>query len=549
VRPINDSVVILYVTNNSKYVYLSDTILSSTVMVSQIPQSACQFNQKERMTHSMPVHLLLDPNTLVLPLKGWVYVFNRKGLTKIKGHYIDKVHERLKSYLDGTYQEQELMSAVAVEKQEVLRKYFDAMSQAGALQRRDSAQQKAPSTVHAEFLLQNETGPDGHNMIVTINGKATCVSLDGQYQASDGHGRRYDACLQFLSASQMDTEWKRVWRAPKNGAHMLYIVKECASALPLDETEIERRKRYAIWLLGCLGIDSWNRRTVQLYTFDSATFALTPCFAGSLDDSAGKKEFNTELVSPTDHKQLPLAIAKAAVPFYSNAAAGCGLHYTLLAQELEREFIVQATLASETKKERMPFVTEFRDWRRSKPELRRARVNRRQVSGWPVAGSLLHLRVRASERFWWKMPAHVRNGSSRDIDLLQSGEEHAQLAYIANILRTRLPTLSATMKSTTCGLYVCQSGKYFAYSFVQPKAIRDVLLAIIKDEFYGESLRAIETKHECDYDSFLTEEQLRRLVLRQSMILKKHKISTCFTFRHVQRVEISAWIGRLSHEN
>src|SRR5579864_1696437 len=84
---------------------------------------------------SSNARLWLDPNTVILPSKGWLRALNRRGLTKIQADHIDEVHEKLKPYLDGNYQEAELISAVAVEKQSVLEKYFDAMSQAGALHR------------------------------------------------------------------------------------------------------------------------------------------------------------------------------------------------------------------------------------------------------------------------------------------------------------------------------------------------------------------------------------------------------------------------------
>src|SRR5690242_15976505 len=120
--------------------------------------------------HRSSANLSLDPGSVVVPSRGALYVFNRKGLTTIEASHIDEIHERVKKYLDGNYTEAELMTAVPAEKQPVLRKYFDAMSQAGALH-------SSPRDEQGLQLSLEKDSADGCNLILKTAGKTTWVSL------------------------------------------------------------------------------------------------------------------------------------------------------------------------------------------------------------------------------------------------------------------------------------------------------------------------------------------------------------------------------------
>lgn len=491
------------------------------------------------LTHAHPIamtsqaKLWLDPNTIILPAKGCLHVLNRRGATKIQADHIDAVHEKLKGYLDGNYQEGELILSVPAEKQSILEKYFTAMSQAGALQRGEVAPGIAGLTVQE----------DGCSLLVTLQNKKIFVCLDGADPACDIDNHSHDACLLFVTPQQMDTEWKRIWRAHKSGPHLLYVIEK-------DElANREEKKQYAIWLLGCSRMDSWEGRLIRLYTLNTTGPALNCFFQARLSrdpkgSKAETKKIASELVTVTDHDQIPLVSARATVPFYSNSVAGCGLEYNRLADNLEREFMVQAVLASEANRGKVSCVTELKTWQRSGTELRRTRVDQRQAARWPVAGSLLHLHLRALEQFWWESP-ESRQGSSAEINLLQRHDKHPQIAYLTDVLRTRLHALPARIQTTACGLHVCQSGKRLAYSLVEAKAIRDFLLAAVKDQFHRESLSEVGTKHECDFGNFLSEEELQQLALRQSVMLDERRVNRKFTLKRIHCYGISAWIGTL----
>ncbi|HLJ86362.1 MAG TPA: hypothetical protein VKZ53_06035 [Candidatus Angelobacter sp.] len=497
--------------------------------------------------------LRLDPNTIIVSTKGCLHVLNRRGSTKVQADQIDVVHEKLKGYLDGNYQEDELISALPAEKQPILEKYFTAMSQAGALHR-GGAGEAAEMTV-----LE-----DGRSLIVTLQNKKISVFLDGD--GTDSHvteDHSHDACLRFVTPQQMDAHWKHIWRSRKHGPHLLYVVEQD------ERANIEERKKYALWLLGCSRMDCWEERRIRLYTLDRTAPALRCFFQTYLfrdnqskksdtSENAARKSFAPELVTATDEDQLPLVSAQATVPFYSSSVAGCGLEYSLLCEDLEREFMVQTVLDSEVQTkdneaqgeaeaERFSCVAELKDWQHPASKLQRTRVDRRQASRWPVAGSLLHLRLRALERYWWMLPEN-QNGSGDNVNLLErveKGNPHPQIAYLADVLRTRRHVLDATIHTTACGLHVCQSGTHIAYSLVKAKAIRDVLLAVIKDEFHRESLSGVEIKHECDFGSFLSKEESQQLIVRQSALLDERRVNRRFTFKHVRRFGISAWIGEL----
>jgi len=195
----------------------------------------------------------------------------------------------------------------------------------------------------------------------------------------------------------------------------------------------------------------------------------------------------------------------------------------------------------------VPCITEFKNWEQSRTALRRARVDRGQAVTWPVAGSLLHLRVRALEQFCRDLSQRARPASSHEIDLLQFADKHPQIALLANMLRTRVRTLPASIQTTDCRLYVCQSGNHQAHSLIEAKAIRDVLLAVAKDEFYGESLNGISARHECGFTAFLADDELEQIARRQNDLLDQRRVNRKFTFKHVQRFGFSAWAGALGH--
>lgn len=489
--------------------------------------------------------LWLDPNTVIVPAKGWLHVLNRTGLTKIQADQIDEVHKKLKPYLDGTRREDELFSAVAAEKRSVLEKYFAAMTKAGALHRGESLPETTRMTVQE---------PDHHQtastLLIGLSGKRVFVSLDGEDLPADAGNHGYDACLVFVSPKQMNTQWKNIWRAHKNGPHLLYVIEERKPEVPVNQADVAARKQYAAWLIGCSRIDLWQSRTFRLYTLHKNRSVLAPVFQArfSQDNPDGKTlvaGITPDLITMTDHNQIPLVIAKAAVPFFPVTVTGYGLDYNLLSEELGREFMVQAALACENPT--VPCIIELKHCERSRAALGRTRVDRNQAATWPVAGSLLHLRVRALEQFCRDLYRSAGQVGAHEIDLLQFAGKHPQIALLANMLRTRLHTLPGSIWTTDYGLYVCQSGNHLAYSLIEAKAIRDVLLAVAKDEFYGESLSGISAKHECGFAAFLADDELEQIALRQNDLLDQRRINRKFTFKHVQRFGLSAWTGIASH--
>lgn len=485
--------------------------------------------------------LWLDPNTVILPSSGWLHVLNRRGLTKIQAEHIDEVHEKLKPYLDGAYLESELFSAVAAEKHSVLEKYFTAMSQAGALHRGPATPENATLTI--------EEDQGGDSLLIRWNGKTVFVSLNRKDPTPDGDNHSYDACLLFVTPEQMEAQWKRIWRARESGPHFLYVIQEAEP----NRSVIDARKKYAAWLIGCSRIDSWDCRSIHIYKLDSASSTLTSVFQAGLFSrgeaaKTGSVRFTSDVVKVSDHEQIPLVVAKAAIPFYPHSVAAIGLRYDLLADELARKFIVQATLGSEAADRQVSCITEFKSWEQPRAELRRTRITSEEAATWPVAGSLLHLRVRALEHLCWKL-CDSDTGKTREIDLLQSSDKHPQIAYLAGVLQARRHAFPVQMRVMNCGLYLCQSGKHQAYSLIEAKAIRDVLLSLTREEFYPETLSKIQSGHECDFPTFLPDDELEQLVLRVNQILNDQKLNRKFTFKHIQRCGVSAWIGTFGDGN
>jgi len=485
--------------------------------------------------------LLIDPAAVAIPAKDWLYIFNRKGLIKIQAHQIGEVHDRLKHYLNGQYTKEDLLSAVSPEKRPVVEKYLDAITQAGGFLQ--------AGRTHRQYSASQEKLPEfcRHSQLFTFNGKKIFVSSEGEQDRL--HQPECDLRFVLCTPAQMYAAWPGIWRQGKKGPHLIYLIAQNPTGLPRkQDSEVARYEQMLAWLIRTVRPESWDVRKLRVYSFD-AELVLTLQFDADFTNQADKKYIKPDVVMMTNDDQIPLLIAKASVPFHSTSITGCGIQYDLLHEELRREFIAHAVLAGRGETAKKDFVTECKDRNGSNSPLRRAHARLREALFWPVAGSLLDVRARALEHFCWSISRHYPDTGRHEADLLQPGRQHPQIAHLSDILRTRLRTLVVSIRSTACGLYVCESPGHVAYSFIESKAIRDLLIVVTKDTFYGDSLATVPAKHDCDFATFVNEGELRQLVADREKILDEMNIDRNFTFRHVEQFGISAWVGHFHHGN
>jgi len=488
------------------------------------------------------VTLLIDPAAVIIPAKGWLYIFNRKGLTKIQARQIDEVHDRLKHYLNGQYKKEDLLSAVSPEKRSAIEKYLEAIAEAdGFLQPGQADREQYPAN--------QEKIPDfrSRSQLFTFYGKRVFVSCHGHQE--DPHQPECDLRFAFCTPAQMDAAWSGIWRQGTKGPHLIYVIAQDSTALRWAvDGEVVGDGQLLAWLLATVRSESWNGRKLRVYSLD-ADSGLTLRFEGAFTHQPEKKHLVPDFVRMTQDDQIPLVVAQASLPFYATSVTGCGIQYDLLQEELRRELVVRGVLAASGESAKHAFVTERTGGNGSNPRLRRARIRLPESHLWPIAASLLEARAGALERFCWSLSEPYSDTGRREADLLQPGQPHPHIAHLTDILRTRLRTLIVNIRSTVCGLHVCQSQGRIAYSFIESKAIRDLLIMVTKDTFYGDSLPAVPPKHDCDFATFLNEDELRRLVGDREKTLNEMHIDRSFTFRHVEQFGISAWIGHFHDAN
>ena len=485
--------------------------------------------------------LLIDPATVAVPAKGWLYIFNRQGLTKIQARQIEEVHDKLKYYLNGEYTQEDLASAVSAEKRPVVHKYLEAITQAGALLETAAAHGAQDLKVAGW-----EQDFSDHSQRFLCDGKRVLLSRYGEHRAEPDQETEFDVHFVFCNAEQLHGAWPGIWGQRKTGPHLIYLLRPDSSGFHPRQHAGNFEKRLAVWLMGALRIESWDSRKLHIYSLDS-DLSLTLRFEASFTRQPGESTFPV-MTTIAEDDQIPLVVAKAAIPYHSDVFKGCGVQYNLLSQELRREFVARATLAS-LSTNRKAFINECTNQNRFKSNLRGSQADPREALSWPVAGSLLDLRARALERFCWELRLHDPQGSHSEADLLNTQEGHPHIVYLVDVLRTRLGRLPATLRTTASGLHVCECQHQTGYSLIESKAIRDVLLRVTKDIFYGDSLAGVPAKHECDFGSFIGESELQELVGRCEKKLDEMEIGRVFTFRRVQQFGLSAWIGHFHHGN
>jgi hypothetical protein len=511
-----------------------------------LPEFSCDIMNASFLANSMTTgpssngKLRLSPNTAVLVAPGWLYVLNRRGLARVQAEGIDKVHERVATYLNGNHDEEELLRAVKPDQRVILKKYLDAMLQAGAIQTSGvvgEEENDGPSTPQLPQSIGSHDPEMGDfRQLTTEDQRRVLVSLQGNFPATE---QGYSTCVLFATPEEMGGHWKAIWRSKRHRPHLISVVmarkpgaKEC------DEHE---RLMYAQWLAECGGIESWKERRARIYQLDQGEPKLSLVFEMAATPKSREQLAKAYVVSPTSDAQLPLVAATAALPFWGDSITRYGLDYDRLSQELESELAMRLVLAAEAVNNKVPVLSKTMEAGNSGKRPGRAQADLHEARSWPVAGSWLHVKVRALEQCLSRAgiadSAHYEN-----VNFLQMAGKHAQIDYLIRILRLRLHTMMGRMGKTSAGLYFCEYQQTHAYSVVESKAVRDLLLAAAREIFYGPTTtEQARIGHECDYSSFLPDDELAQVVQLGEKLLGEKKLFRRCLFKRVKRWGFTAW--------
>lgn len=255
-----------------------------------------------------------EPHSLILAAEDVLYVLTRRGISTIQAKNIDRVHDRLKGYLNGKHDRESLLESVPATQRSTLEKYLTKLQETGALRSVDE---------------------DGD--------KPVFVSLDGSEPSpQEGH----DAYLFFITPAAARSillnlePWKK---------HAKRIVCVVAS----DTVGVDCRKQYAKWLL--LNFTAFHEQQFcfQLYQFDEAQEQLTKLLeikdTKDVDLHSIPRQLNVVTVADVD--QLPLVVAEAAHPFFTHKLSMVGLSYDDTYEQLINEFCARELLDGDLEKQ------------------------------------------------------------------------------------------------------------------------------------------------------------------------------------------------------
>jgi len=222
------------------------------------------------------------------------------------------------------------------------------------------------------------------------------------------------------------------------------------------------------------------------------------------------------IVRCADVDQVPLVVLTAAHPLFTQAAiTHAGLHHTIVRDRLLREFIVRLDLAADA-------------------DLTAA------VDSMCIAPTLMPLQLAVLDRW---AGAHLRDDRCDwvDCDLLQQAVHLPFIAHLQQIVRVRRRQVIAQTSETADGLCTFRLGSRCATSFVRAKALGDLLLAHVWDEFYRDS--GVEPVLRSDYADVATDAEQRAALQRAREAASRGPMRPIFRFHTVRRWGITAWVG------
>jgi hypothetical protein len=487
-----------------------------------------------------PLHgkLSISASTVILAARGWLYVINRKRVAKIQAAGIEKVHQKLYPYLNGMYSQENLLSAVTVEQRVLIKTYLDAMLQAGAIRGEAEKANTQQTRDRGHTRAEDHDGIEGLCGVATDGKHRIFISLEGNWPTT---AERYSACIIFLRSEQMVEAWKAIWTPRTCMRHLICVVVTGESGGAMEHSR-NQRMAYAQWLISSLEIDAGRSRTLRVYRLEIEEPSLALLYRLEATSKSQANAVGTELTSLTNDPQLPLLSVRVAFPFWPEQITRYGLEYEQLSRELERELIVRIVLAGYADPERISFVAQPLAGGSPRKRLVLAHARYEEVSGWAVAGTLLHARVRALENCLYHHTA-LDLITTREVDFLQASETDVQIGYLTKILGMRIEAMRGTIAETRSGLFVVRYGVHCAYSVIEPKAVRDLLLTAAANQFYENSIGRAMTGHQCDFFNFLPEDELDQLLVARDRIIQEQRLARRFLFKRVNRWGYSAWVA------
>jgi hypothetical protein len=250
--------------------------------------------------------------------------------------------------------------------------------------------------------------------------------------------------------------------------------------------------------------------------------------------------------------QVPLVVLTAAHSFFTPAITHAGLHHETVRDQVSREFVVRLHLAEDA-----DLRARFYCGPVTTPLSRYApvAVPPAAIDGMSIAATLPTLQLATLDR-WAELRLRADDpsdgGSTCDVlsqdralgrpacDPLQpQPSPRSFIAHLQQIVRIRERQLIAQVRETSDGFCTFRLGAGCASSFLREKALADLLLAHVWDQFYGEGEPALR----CAYTDVATDSDQREALQRARQAACREPDRPLFRFRSLRRWGIAAWIG------
>jgi hypothetical protein len=249
------------------------------------------------------------------------------------------------------------------------------------------------------------------------------------------------------------------------------------------------------------------------------------------------------IVRCADVDQVPLVVLTAAHPFFAPSTTHAGLHHETVRDQVLREFVVRLHLAEDA-----DLQARFYCGPVATPLSRYAAIAMAPgaIDGMTIAATLGTLQLAALDRWTEsRLQRQLQRGDANwaSIDLLQPQQpSHCPfIAHLQQIVRVRKRELIAQVRETEDGFCTFRIGARSASSFLREKALADLLLAHVWDEFYRDS--HAEPALRCAYADVAPDSEQREALQRARQAACRQPNRPLFRFRSLRRWGIAAWIG------
>jgi len=481
----------------------------------------------------MKADLRFSTDTVIIPEDNAISVLNRRGIVTIRARNIDRLHRVLQPYINGTHDEAALLMLLPQHLQSVTRDYLRKLEDANAIVR-ESCFSTDTSLPQYPACYVEKAGITDKLTLSGTERKPSFVSFKGPVREMIVPGIRH---LCFVTRKRMARE---LLRAGRRRHEMIYVGASRSNPNgKFFRPELEQCTVQARWLLSLRESADPTSQSACFYEWDNIEGSLQKVVEIASNDQAEISSIprRIDLIHMVDVNQRPLVCLRAHQRFFPSEVLRFGVRYDSLWEELVLEFIAQILLDDR----RSQRLSRGRTTVSGKRMGGNARLPVGNLSSWAVAPSQLTMRARALELHARQRSGKIQKEESVDVLTLQAS--HSEVTYLQKVLRLRFSSLAARLVTTADGYIYCEASGRRTCSLIREKALRDLLLALTWDAYYGSSTVAAPQLG-YDFDSFVESPVLKELVRAKEAVLSQSGMCTLLSF-HTRAWGRRVWIGRV----